>query len=66
MYSKNLKKLKIKQCIKQKMKKGQVMKLEKKKIKEWLINNAKWIALFLGIVGFLALAEDVWNKELME
>ena len=42
------------------------MKLEKKKIKEWLINNAKWIALFLGIVGFLALAEDVWNKELME
>ncbi len=34
-------------------------------LKEWFLKNAKWIVLFLAIIGFLALAENVWNKEIM-
>ena len=35
------------------------------KIKEFIIKNLKWIILFICLIGFLALAEDVFNKEIM-
>lgn len=37
----------------------------KQKIKEFITNNLKWIILFICLIGFLALAEDVFNKEIM-
>ena len=37
----------------------------KANIKEFVIKNIKWIILFVCLVGFLALAEDVFNKEIM-
>ena len=37
----------------------------KEKIKEFIVKNLKWIILFIGLVGFLALAEDVFHKEIM-
>ena len=37
----------------------------KGKIKEFIIKNLKWIILFICLIGFFALAEDVFNKELM-
>lgn len=37
----------------------------KEKAKEFIINNFKWIILFICLIGFLALAEDVFNKEIM-
>lgn len=37
----------------------------KEKVKEFIINNFKWIILFICLIGFLALAEDVFNKEIM-
>ena len=37
----------------------------KEKIKEFAIKNLKWIILFVCLIGFLALAEDVFNKEIM-
>ena len=33
--------------------------------KEFIKKNLKWIVLFICLVGFLALAEDVFNKEIM-
>ena len=36
------------------------------KIKEYIIKNIKWIILFICLIGFLALAEDVFNKEIMK
>lgn len=41
------------------------MKQHTEKIKGIIIKNWKWIILFICIVGFLALAEDVFNKEIM-
>lgn len=41
------------------------MKQKIEKIKEFAIKNLKWIILFICIVGFLALAEDVFHKEIM-
>ena len=38
----------------------------KEKIKEIIIKNLKWIILFICLIGFLALAEDVFNKEIMK
>lgn len=38
----------------------------KEKIKEIITKNLKWIILFICIVGFLAIAEDVFNKEIMK
>lgn len=35
------------------------------KLKEIIIKNLKWIILFICIVGFLLLAEDVFHKEIM-
>lgn len=35
------------------------------KVKEYIIKNIKWIVLFICLIGFLALAEDVFNKEIM-
>lgn len=37
----------------------------KEKIKEFIIKNWKWIVLFICLIGFLELAEDVFNKEIM-
>lgn len=37
----------------------------KEKIKDFVIKNLKWIILFICLVGFLALAEDVFHKEIM-
>ena len=36
-----------------------------KRIKEFIIKNLKWIILFICLIGFLALAEDVFNEEIM-
>ena len=33
--------------------------------KEFIKKNLKWVVLFICVVGFLALAEDVFNKEIM-
>ena len=35
------------------------------KIKDYIIKNLKWIILFICLIGFLALAEDVFHKEIM-
>lgn len=37
----------------------------KEKIKEFITKNLKWIILFTCLIGFLAIAEDVFNKEIM-
>ena len=37
----------------------------KEKLKEFIVKNLKWIVLFICLIGFLALAEDVFNKEIM-
>ena len=37
----------------------------KLKIQEWLNKNLKWIILFISIIAFLAIAQNVWNKEIM-
>ena len=37
----------------------------KERVKEFIIKNIKWIMLFICLIGFLALAEDVFNKEIM-
>ena len=34
--------------------------------KEYIKKNLKWIVLFICLVGFLALTEDVFNKEIMQ
>ena len=38
----------------------------KEKSKEFITKNFKWIILFICLIGFLALAEDVFNKEIMK
>ena len=38
----------------------------KEKIKEFIVKNLKWFILFICLIGFLALAEDVFNKEIMK
>lgn len=38
----------------------------KEKSKELIIKNFKWIILFICLIGFLALAEDVFHKEIMK
>ena len=37
----------------------------KEKMKEITKKNFKWLVLFIALIGFLALAEDVFNKEIM-
>ena len=37
----------------------------KERVKEFIIKNTKWIILFICLIGFLALAQDVFNKEIM-
>ena len=36
------------------------------KIKEFIVKNLKWIILYICLIGFCALAEDVFNKEIMK
>lgn len=36
------------------------------KIKEFIVKNLKWIILFICLIGFCALAEDVFNKEIIK
>ena len=38
----------------------------KERIKDFIIKNLKWIILFICLIGFLALADDVFNKEIMK
>ena len=37
----------------------------RERIKDFIIKNLKWIILFICLIGFLALAEDVFHKEIM-
>ena len=37
----------------------------KEKVKDFIIKNLKWIILFICLVVFLAIAEDVFHKEIM-
>ena len=37
----------------------------KKNVAKFIKNNWKWMLLFICLIGFLALAEDVFNKEIM-
>lgn len=37
----------------------------RERIKDFIIKNLKWIILFICLIGFLAIAEDVFNKEIM-
>ena len=37
----------------------------KEKLKEFIVKNLKWIVVFICLIGFFALAEDVFNKEIM-
>ena len=37
----------------------------KEKLKEFIVKNLKWIVLFICLIGFFALAEDVFNNEIM-
>ena len=37
----------------------------KEKIKKIIVKNLKWSILFICLIGFFALAEDVFNKEIM-
>ena len=41
------------------------MELNNAKIKEIIAKNFKWIVLFICVIGFLSLAEDVFKKEIM-
>lgn len=41
------------------------MKVEKKEIKKFLKRNLKWITLFICVLAFLEIAEEVFEKELM-
>lgn len=36
------------------------------KAKEFILKNIKWVIIFACLIGFLALAEDVFNKEIMK
>ena len=38
----------------------------RERIKDFIIKNLKLIILFICLIGFLALAEDVFNKEIMK
>lgn len=37
----------------------------KEKVKDFIVKNLKWIILFICLVGFLAIAENVFHKEIM-
>lgn len=37
----------------------------KEKFKKFIVKNLKWIVLFICLIGFFSLAEDVFNKEIM-
>ena len=37
----------------------------KEKLKEFIVKNLKWIVVFICLIGFFTLAEDVFNKEIM-
>ena len=37
----------------------------KEKVKDFIVKNLKWIILFICLVGFLAITEDVFHKEIM-
>ena len=32
----------------------------------WIIENSIWLVVLGALAGFLALAEDVWNKDIMD
>lgn len=36
------------------------------KSKEFVLKNIRWIILFVCMVGFIAIAEDVFDNEIMK
>ncbi len=42
------------------------MQLNKRKMKEFMLKNLKWIVLFICIIGFIDLSESVFHKEIMK
>ena len=42
------------------------MKINKEKLKEAIIKNFKWIILFICVICFLELAEEVFHNEIMK
>lgn len=41
------------------------MKQTKENIKIWVIKNLKWIILFICVIGFLAIFEQIGEQEIM-
>ena len=37
----------------------------KEKLKKFIVKNLKWIVLFICLIGFFSLAEDVFNIEIL-
>lgn len=35
-------------------------------VKKFVVKNFKWVILFICLIGFLLIAENVFNKEIME
>ena len=35
-------------------------------IKIWIIKNLKWIILFVCMIGFIDISEDIWDQEIMK
>ncbi len=46
--------------------KGKLMKRIKKNIKIWVIKNLKWIILFICVIGFLVIFEQIGEQEIMK
>ena len=42
------------------------MRKNTEKIKEFIGKNLKWIVLFICLIGFMLLAEDVFDQEIMK
>ena len=42
------------------------MNITEEDVKMWVVKNLKWIILFICMVCFLAIVEDVWDQEIMQ
>ena len=42
------------------------MNITEEDVKTWVVKNLKWIILFICMVCFLAIVEDVWDQEIMQ
>ena len=43
-----------------------MIKSNRRDLCAWIIENSIWLVVLGALAGFLALAEDVWNKEIMD